>query len=179
MFDTGDTTDTEPKCTAVSGAESAIAPTLLETEPAAKRRKRRTCRCWAMRVASIFRRSARYIRPERSQMPAAEEKLNCRLTLAQADGLRSSRSESAVKSDVAPSLSRPKSGADRRKSCMTAARVTEGVKPVIAAKSSSTGRLTATAHGRRPVSRKRKPMRKAMCMPDTATTCARPASARA
>ena len=145
MFDIGDTTDTEPKCTAVSGAESAIAPMLLETEPAAKRRTRRACRFSAIFKSSIRRLSARYIRSERNQMPATEEKLNCRLTLAQAEGLRRSSSASAVKSDVTPSLSRPKSGAARRKNCMTAARVTDGVKPVIAAKSSSTGRLTATA----------------------------------
>ena len=85
MFDIGDTTDTEPKCTAVSGAESAIAPMLLETEPAAKRRTRRACRFSAIFKSSIRRLSARYIRSERNQMPATEEKLNCRLTLAQAE----------------------------------------------------------------------------------------------
>ena len=153
MFESGATTDTEPKCTAVSGAESAIAPTLLETEPAAKKSVRRTRRFLPIRDPSILRQRARYIRSERSQIPATEEKLSCKLTLAQAEGLSSKRSASAVKSEVTPSLSRSKSGAESRKSCMTAARVTDGVKPVIAAKSSSTGRLIATARGRRPISR--------------------------
>ena len=109
-------------------------------------------------------------------MPAMEAKLICRLAPAIESGFLSSSAARTTESEVSASSSRLNSGADSRHMCMNAALVTEGVKPVMAAKNASSGNPARTAARRRPSSRKKNPIRQEICMPDTATTWASPAS---
>ena len=64
-------------------------------------------------------------------MPSVAEKLSCRLTLAAAKGLPSKITSRAAARLVSGSLPRRNSGAISRKSCMTQARTTEGLRPTI------------------------------------------------
>ena len=81
----------------------------------------------------------------------------------------------AAESEVAGSFSRFTMGAASRKLCMTAARTAEGAAPVTATKSHTRTRQTRELRQLFPNRSWIRPTRKATCMPETATTCRKPA----
>ena len=108
-------------------------------------------------------------------IPAMAEKDICRLMLAQLKGFTSRIRASAKARDVMPSFSLRKTGAIRRTDCMIPARTAEGVAPVIRTKNHTSISPATEEAGLAPKSSCITPTRKAICIPETATTCISPA----
>ena len=108
-------------------------------------------------------------------MPAMEAKESCRPTLAAASGLYSRISDRAAESEVIGSFSRFTRGAISSSVCITPARTADGFAPVTSTKVQIRPRAKRELSRPRPRSIWRKPTRKAMCIPETATTCISPA----
>ena len=82
---------------------------------------------------------AEFIRGVIVTIPNVAENDSCKPTDAHEYGLKASKARRAAESDVKLSLSRRKSGAHIRNTCIILARETAGVNPVIAINSISTG----------------------------------------
>ena len=116
---------------------------------------------------------------DRRTMPSVAAKLSCKLMLAAAWGFASKRMARMRDNEVIESLSRFKSGASSRQSCINTARTTEGVKPVIAANRKRSGTNRTALRRLLGKNRRTKPTRKETCIPETAVTCINPALLRA
>jgi len=117
---------------------------------------------------------AEFIRGVTVTIPSVAENDNCKPTDAHEYGLKASKARRAVESDVKLSLSRRKSGAHIRNTCIILARETAGVNPVIAIKKNNAGMPITEKILLFLIAKERKPIRNDMCIPDIDTICTMP-----
>ena len=169
MFVRNDSSDTYPKCSAVTGSVNTVTPADIVTEASTYLTGRHF-----MRSGSLFIAASKSF-PEKHIIPAIAPKLSWRLILAAAYGFESRISARIAESEVTASFSRRSTGAISSIDCMKPALTADGLAPVTSTKSHTSAMQITALLLPLPRTNCSSPTRNETCIPDTATMCMNPA----